>query len=157
MYRNWLVQLLWLAIITPLLVIALRKREKRNIWYVLLYAGFFLIGGLIRVAPGHFESIQFTHTMYNWSVKFYAMVFFDSICSFLVNRTFGNPQDHFGTKIGWGLTAQLKLKIDLFYGLFTVFSGFLIGWLRQRSGSLVLPIAVHNLGDLAISAASWIT
>ena len=100
------------------------------------------------------------------------MVFFVSVCSFLLNRAFGNPQNLFGVKIGWvliiisllfglvhgvDLTAQLKLRIDLFNGLFTVFSGFLMGWLRQRSGSLVLPIAVRNLGDLAISAASWIT
>jgi hypothetical protein len=63
MHRDLLVQLLWLAIITPLVVIALRKRVKRNIWYVLLCAVFFLISGLIRVAPGHSESIRFTRTI----------------------------------------------------------------------------------------------
>jgi len=66
MHRNLLTRLLCLAIITPLVVIALRKREKGNIRYVLLFAAFFLVGGLLRMAPYHFESIRFTHTMYNW-------------------------------------------------------------------------------------------
>lgn len=244
MHRNLLVQLLWLAIITPLVVIALRKRDKRNIRYVLLFAAFFVVGGLIRVAPGHFESIQFTHTMYNWSGKFYAMlfsivfvlfyrkitlaeygvtwrqqpsssmpclllttfmiaggfilglfidsdyrfsmedlffnltmpgfdeeIFFRGIGLALLNRAFGKTRNLFGAKIGWGLiiisllfglvhgvdlTAQLRLRIDLFNGLFTVFTGFIMGWLRERSGSLILPIAVHNLGDTAIIAAKSI-
>ena len=75
MYRGLLSRLLCLVIITPLVVIALRKREKSNIRYVLLFAAFFLIGSLIRGLPFYFESINFSkHAMWNWSGKFYAML-----------------------------------------------------------------------------------
>jgi membrane protease YdiL (CAAX protease family) len=50
----------------------------------------------------------------------------------------------------------MKLKIDLFSVLLTAFAGFLLGWLRERSGSLVLPIAAHNLGNTATRVAELI-
>jgi membrane protease YdiL (CAAX protease family) len=57
----------------------------------------------------------------------------------------------FGLVHGVSLTAQLEWRFDLFEGLFTVFSGFLLGWLRERSGSLLFPIAAHNLGNVALN------
>ena len=75
MYMSLMTQLLRLAIITPFIVFALRKREKRNIRYVLLFAAFFLIGSLIRGLPFCFKSIDFERTMWNWEGKFCAMVF----------------------------------------------------------------------------------
>jgi membrane protease YdiL (CAAX protease family) len=245
MYRSLLNQLLQLAIITPFVVIALRKREKSNIQYVLLFAVFFLIGGLIRGAPFHFEAIQFTkHTMWNWWGKFYVTafsimfvlfyrkiplakygvtwrqlpsswmpciiltafyiasgfiigrltdtgsrftleyllfglsmpgldeeIFYRGIGLALLNQAFGKNQNLFGAKIGWGLiiisilfglvhgvdlTDQSNLKIDLFSVLLTAFAGFLLGWLRERSGSLVLPVVAHNLGNTTTRLAEWI-
>ena len=245
MHRDLLSRLLCLAIIAPFVVIALRKREKGNIRYVVLFAAFFLIGSLIRGAPFYFESIRFPeHAMWNWSGKFYAMmfsimfvlfyrkislaeygltwrqqpssimpclvlttfyivagfiiglltdsgydisieyllfelsmpgldeeIFYRGIGLALLNRAFGKNRGLFGAKVGWGLiiisllfglvhgvglTDQMELKIDLFSVLLTAFAGFLLGWLRQRSGSLVLPIAAHNLGNTVTRVAEWI-
>ncbi|MFB0551990.1 MAG: lysostaphin resistance A-like protein [Phycisphaerae bacterium] len=232
-------RLLHLAIITPLVVIALRKREKGNIQYVLLFAVFFLIGSLIRGAD------FMAWGSWNWEGKFCVMVFsiifvliyrkiplaeygvtwrhqpsslmpclilttfyiaagfiigllttsgygfgmetlffelsmpgldeeifYRGVGLALLNRAFGKNQDLFGAKIGWGLiiisllfglahgvylTDQLRLKVDLFSVSLTVFSGFLLGWLRERSGSLVLPIAAHNLGNTVTRVAEWIS
>ena len=98
-------------------------------------------------------------------------IFYRGIGLALMNRAFGKSRGLFGAKIGWGLiiisvlfglvhgvylTEQMKLKIDLFSGLLTTFSGFLLGWLRERSGSLVLPIAAHNLGNTATRVAECI-
>jgi membrane protease YdiL (CAAX protease family) len=245
MYVSLMTQLLRLAIITPFIVIALRKREKRNIQYVLLFTAFFLVGSLVRGVPFYFKSINFTHTMWNWEGKFCAIVFsmifvliyrkiplaeygltwkphssslkpclilttFYVIAGFIIgllthsgssfsleflffeltmpgldeeiffrgvglallNRAFGKNQDLFGTKIGWGLIIislifglihgvhlndELKLKVDLFSISLTTFSGFLLGWLRVRSGSLVLPIAAHNLGNTVTRLAEWLS
>lgn len=98
-------------------------------------------------------------------------IFYRGIGLALLNRAFGKNQNLFGAKIGWGLiiisllfglshgvdlTEQMRLKIDLFSVFLTAFSGFLLGWLRERSGSLVLPIAAHNLGNTATRVAEWI-
>jgi len=238
MYISLLTRLLHLAIITPLVVLALRKREKRNIQYVLLFAVFFLIGSLIR-------GVAFLGWAWNWEGKFSAMVFsivfvliyrkiplaeygvtwrhqpsslmpclilttfyiaagfiiglltdsgyditteyllfelsmpgldeeifYRGIGLALMNRAFGKNQNLFGAKIGWGLiiisvlfglahgvglTDQLRLEVDFFSVSLTAGAGFLLGWLRERSGSLVLPIAAHNLGNTVTRVAEWIS
>jgi membrane protease YdiL (CAAX protease family) len=245
MYVSMMTQLLHLTIITPFIVFALRRREKSNIQYVLLFAAFFLIGSLIRGLPFYFKSIDFEHTMWNWEGKFLAMVFsiifvlfyrkiplaeygltwrhqpsslmpclilttyyvaagfiiglltysgygfsleylffelsmpgldeeifYRGVGLALLNRAFGKNRDLFGAKIGWGLiiisllfglihgvyfSDGLKLEVDLFSVLLTAISGFLLGWLRERSGSLVLPIAAHNLGNTVTRVAEWIS
>lgn len=244
-YVSLMTQLLRLVIITPFLVIALRKREKRNIQYVLLFAAFFLIGGLIRGVPFYFKSVNFAHTMWNWEGKFCAIVFsimfvliyrkiplaeygvtwkhhpsslmpclilttfyisagfiigllthsgydfsletlffelsmpgldeeifFRGVGLTLLNKAFGKNQNLFGAKIGWGLiiisllfglihgvhlSDGLRLEVDLFSVSLTAFSDFLLGWLRERSGCLVLPIAAHNLGNTVTRLAEWIS
>ena len=98
-------------------------------------------------------------------------IFYRGIGLALLNRAFGKNQNLFGAKIGWGLiiisilfglahgvdlTEQMKLKVDFFSVFLTAVAGFLLGWLRERSGSLVLPIAAHNLGNTATRVAEWI-
>ncbi len=232
-------RLLHLAIITPLVVIALRKREKGNIQYVLLFAVFFLIGSLIRGADfmawgawnweGKFCVIVFsivfalsyrkislaeygvtwrhhpfslmpclvlttfyitagfiigllTYSGYGLSLEYLFFelsmpgldeeIFYRGIGLALLNRAFGKNRNLFGAKIGWGLiiisvlfglahgeglTDQLRLEVDLFSVSLTAVAGFLLGWLRERSGSLVLPIAAHNLGNTVTRVAEWIS
>lgn len=58
-----------MAIITPFVIIVLRRREKHSIQYVLLFAVFFLIGGLIRGAPFHVETIQFAAAVRTVSMR----------------------------------------------------------------------------------------
>jgi membrane protease YdiL (CAAX protease family) len=99
-------------------------------------------------------------------------IFFRGVGLTLLNRAFGKNQDLFGAKIGWGLiiisllfglihgvhlSDELRLKVDIFSVSLTAFSGFLLGWLRERSGSLVLPIAAHNLGNTVTRLAEWIS
>jgi len=98
-------------------------------------------------------------------------LFYRGVGLALLNRAFGKNRYLFGARIGWGLiivsvlfglvhgvglTDQLKLEIDLSGVLLTAGAGFLLGWLRERSGSLVLPIAAHNLGNTATRVAEWI-
>ncbi len=244
MYVSLMTQLLHLTIITPFIVIALRKRKKRNIQYILLFAAFFLIGSLIRGVPFYIKSIDFVHTMWNWGGKFCAMlfsimfviiyrkiplaeygvtwrhhpsslmpclvlttfyvaagfiiglltysgysfsleylffelsmpgldeeIFYRGVGLALLNKAFGKNKDLFGAKIGWGLIVisllfglvhgvhlsdELILRIDLFSVLLTTVSGVLLGWLRERSGSLVLPILAHNLGNTVTRVAEWV-
>ncbi|UCD53388.1 MAG: CPBP family intramembrane metalloprotease [Phycisphaerales bacterium] len=238
MYGTLLTRLLHLATITPLVVIALRRRERRNIQYVLLFALFFLTGSLLRGADflgwgawnweGKFcvavfaivfvllyRKISFaesgvtwrhqpsslrpclvlttfyvaagfgigslTDSGYGFSTEFLFFelsmpgldeeIFYRGVGLALLNRAFGKNRNLFGANVGWGLiiisvlfglvhgvglTEQLKLEIDLFGVLLTAGAGFLLGWLRERSGSLVLPIAAHNLGNTATRVAEWI-
>lgn len=62
------------------------------------------------------------------------------------------------TGIGFGLWHGLSygasgLSFDAMSALFPLIGGLAYGWLRFRSGSLVLPILAHGLGNLAFVVA----
>jgi uncharacterized protein len=76
----------------------------------------------------------------------------------LLDRAFVARRQVFGASFGWG-AAVVTL---VFLALHGVRIGHLTGvlpaallflWLRQRTGSLVLPIVVHNLWNLTVHAA----
>jgi membrane protease YdiL (CAAX protease family) len=76
----------------------------------------------------------------------------------LLDRAFVARRQGFGISLGWG-AAVVTL---VFLALRGVRIGHLTGvlpaallflWLRQRTGSLVMPIAVHNLWNLSVHAA----
>jgi membrane protease YdiL (CAAX protease family) len=76
----------------------------------------------------------------------------------LLDRAFAARKEVFGAPIGWG-GAVVTL---VFLALHGIGPGTLLGvlpaallylWLRARTGSLVMPIAVHNLWNLSVYAA----
>jgi membrane protease YdiL (CAAX protease family) len=76
----------------------------------------------------------------------------------LLDRAFVARKELFGAPIGWG-GALVTL---VFLALHGIGLGTLLGvlpaallylWLRARTGSLVAPIAVHNLWNLSVYAA----
>lgn len=79
----------------------------------------------------------------------------------LFNRAFGTPWKVLGANVGWGWIISSAL-FGIMHGVgfqssqfvfnltpivFTGIGGLILGWLRERTGSLYPAIAVHGLGD----------
>jgi membrane protease YdiL (CAAX protease family) len=80
----------------------------------------------------------------------------------LADRAFAARRDVFGAPIGWGGVVVTLLFVLLHVSVHTSAWGLALGvlpaallylWLRARSGSLLLPILVHNLWNLSVYAA----
>ena len=50
----------------------------------------------------------------------------------------------FGFIHGFEINSNLEIQFTLFPMLIPLLGGFVLAWLISRSGSLVLPIIVHN-------------
>ncbi|MCK4663051.1 MAG: CPBP family intramembrane metalloprotease [Bacteroidales bacterium] len=78
----------------------------------------------------------------------------------LLNNVFGKPVKIIGAKMGWG-TVVTSILFGLWHGigfdnasnfyfnfepiLLTMIAGFILAWLRERTGSLLIPVLFHNL------------
>jgi len=76
----------------------------------------------------------------------------------LLDRAFVARRKWFGASFGWGAAVVTLVFLALHgarIGHLTgvLPAGLLFLWLRQRTGSLVLPIVVHNLWNLSVHAA----
>jgi len=80
----------------------------------------------------------------------------------LANRALVARRDVFGVPIGWGGLLVTLLFVLLHVSPRTSALGLAVGvlpaallylWLRVKSGSLVLPIVVHNVWNLSVYAA----
>jgi membrane protease YdiL (CAAX protease family) len=80
----------------------------------------------------------------------------------LADRIFAVRRDVCGAPIGWGGALVTLLFVLLHASVNTTAFGLALGvlpaavvylWLRARSGSLLLPIVVHNLWNLSVYAA----
>ncbi len=56
----------------------------------------------------------------------------------------------FGLLHGIGFDKSLHLQVSMFTIAMTGFIGFILAWLRARTGSLALPVIVHNLTNLIL-------
>lgn len=79
----------------------------------------------------------------------------------LLNRAFGRPWKVLGASVGWGwiLSSVLfglmhgvgfnhsQFVFSIFPIIFTGIGALMLGWLRERTGSLYPAIVVHSLGD----------
>lgn len=81
-------------------------------------------------------------------------VFFRGYLQTELNRTFGRPLSLWGARIGWGLLVAALLfgLCHVIYGDYTrlrvAFFGLLAGWLRERTGGVVVPAAYHGLANV---------
>lgn len=77
-----------------------------------------------------------------------------------LNSVFGRPWKLFNAYVGWGwiitsvifwavhaFRVDAQLQLSFYWPTLTMqlLVGFILGWLRERSGSLIPPIIVHNL------------
>jgi len=76
----------------------------------------------------------------------------------LLDRAFIARRTLFGVPLGWGAVvvtfvflALHGIRVGTLLGVLPL--GLLVLWLRARTGSLVLPIATHNLWNLSVHAA----
>jgi membrane protease YdiL (CAAX protease family) len=96
-------------------------------------------------------------------------IFFRGYVQSRLNEAFGRPFLLGSVRFGWGLILCSVLfgflhtlnTVDYFHdrftfawgwGLQTFFSGLLFGYLRERSGSIVLPAIVHGVCDIWVIA-----
>jgi membrane protease YdiL (CAAX protease family) len=76
----------------------------------------------------------------------------------LLDRAFTARRTGFGVSFGWGAAVVTLVFMALHGVRFGHLTGVLPAallflWLRQRTGSLVMPILVHNLWNLSVHAA----
>ena len=79
----------------------------------------------------------------------------------LLNRTFGTPWKVLGASVGWGWVIcsvlfgmvhgigfdQSQFQFDIAPIFFTGIGGLIMGWVRERTGSLFSSMALHAIGD----------
>jgi membrane protease YdiL (CAAX protease family) len=87
-----------------------------------------------------------------------------------LNEAFGKPYQFFGVPFGWGgiITALLfglthvgilrwilglSSEVTWAWGLWTIFSGLVFGYVREKSGSILAPALLHGLPQAIASAA----
>ena len=90
-------------------------------------------------------------------------LFFRGLLLLLLHQAFGKGLTVWGAATGWGfwlVTAVFGLlhgvtieggdfQINVFVILSTGFLGFVLTWMRERTGSLVAPILFHNISNVA--------
>jgi len=96
---------------------------------------------------------------------------FRGVFQSLLNEIFGRPWKIAGASFGWGailtlalfgighgflFDRSLHLETSLFGVGFALIPGALLGWLRERTGSVWPGIVVHNLVDGLPVVFSWL-
>jgi membrane protease YdiL (CAAX protease family) len=125
---------------------------------VLLYGGFFAAIALAFPGePGDAETLAFQLSLPGLEEE----IFYRGLLLFALDRAFAGRQRFLGVEWGWGALLSCLL-FGLAHGFSYGAEGFsadpatmvltavpaLLGvWLRLRTGSLLLPILLHNLGN----------
>ncbi len=90
-------------------------------------------------------------------------LFFRGLLLLLLHQAFGKGLNVWGAKTGWGFwlvtvtfgllhgvtidAADIDVDITIILG--TGFMGFVLTWMRERTGSLVVPVLFHNVSNVA--------
>lgn len=125
---------------------------------VLLYAGFFAAIALAFPGePGDAETLAFQLSLPGLEEE----LFYRGLLLFAFDRAFAGRQRFLGVEWGWGALLSCLLfglahgfsygangfSVDPVTLLLTAIPALLGVWLRLRTGSLLLPILLHNLGN----------
>ena len=90
-------------------------------------------------------------------------LFFRGLLLLLLHQAFGKGLNIWGAETGWGfwlVTVTFGLlhgvtidagdiDVDITVTLGTGFMGFILTWMRERTGSLVVPVLFHNVSNVA--------
>jgi hypothetical protein len=132
---------------------------KAAVPVLLLYCGFFLAIALaFPNGPISGEDIAFQLTMPGLEEE----AFYRGLLLFALDRAFTARVRFRGAEWGWGAVLSCLLfgmahafgfadghfSFDALSMALTALPSFIAVWLRLRTGSLVLPIAIHNFGNL---------
>jgi membrane protease YdiL (CAAX protease family) len=88
-------------------------------------------------------------------------IVFRGIILSLFNRAFGTPWKVLGASVGWGWIIssvlfglvhgvgfdQSQFQFSIAPIIFTGIGGLIMGWARERTGSLYPPMVLHSMGD----------
>ena len=90
-------------------------------------------------------------------------LFMRGLLLLLLHQAFGKGLNIFGAETGWGfwlVTVTFGLlhgvtidgwdiDVDISVTIATGFMGFILTWMRERTGSLVVPVLFHNVSNVA--------
>lgn len=125
---------------------------------LMLYCGFFVILALVFPSePAGADEIAFQLTMPGLEEE----LFYRGILLFALDRAFTGRWRFLGVDWGWGALLSCLLfglthafgysdgqfSFDPIYMALTAFPSLIAVWLRLRTGSLLLPILIHNFGN----------
>jgi hypothetical protein len=132
---------------------------KAAVPVLLLYCGFFVAIALaFPNGPISGDDVAFQLTMPGLEEE----VFYRGLLLFALDRAFTGRVRFLGVEWGWGAVLSCLLfglahafgysdghfSFDALTMALTALPSFIAVWLRLRTGSLVLPIAIHNFGNL---------
>ena len=92
-------------------------------------------------------------------------LFMRGLLLILLHQAFGKGLNIFGAETGWGLWLVVlifallhgvsyesgALQINFGAIVSTGFVGFILTWMRERTGSLLIPIVFHNVFNVAMA------
>lgn len=81
----------------------------------------------------------------------------------MLHQAFGKGLTVWGADTGWGFWLVVAvfgllhgvtvesgdIQVDIWVIVSTGFIGFVVTWMRERTGSLVAPILYHNISNVA--------
>lgn len=163
-YRRWDGAVALVVIkIALLFVLAFLLRKK------LTAGNFGILGAFIVFIPGIFSgaSIAFGKAISTFIFYFLFLgpgeeILFRGYIQSRLNRAFGRPYRFFGVKWGMGLIIASFMfglmhvlnvgslinghwEFEPWWGVGTVFSGLVLGFVREKTGSIVAPAILHGL------------
>ena len=128
----------------------------------LLGAGVLLMPSLTSPAGASAGKAVALFLTYAFFVGFGEEIIYRGYMQSRLNEVFGKPYRFFGVAFGWGaiVTAVLfglthvgilswilgrSTQITLAWGFWTIFSGLVFGFVREKSGSILAPALLHGL------------
>ena len=124
----------------------------------LLYCGFFLVIALVFPSgPASAEEVGFQLTMPGFEEE----LFYRGVLLLALDQAFRGRIRFLGVDWGWGAVLSCfafglahalgfsngAISFDPMIMALTALPSFIAVWLRYRSGSLVLPVLLHNFGN----------
>lgn len=131
---------------------------KAAVPVLLLYCGFFAAMAVAFPSdPGSGEDVAFQLTMPGLAEE----AFYRGLLLFALDRAFAGRLRLLGVEWGWGAVlscllfglahafgfADGQFTFDPLYMALTALPAFIGVWLRLRTGSLLLPVVMHNFGN----------
>lgn len=125
---------------------------------LVVYCAFFVLIALAFPSdPASADEIAFQLTMPGLEEE----LFYRGILLFAFDRTFAGRRRVLGVDWGWGAVLSClmfglthafgysggQFSFDPIYMALTAFPAFIAVWLRLRTGSLLLPVLIHNFGN----------
>ena len=156
------------------LALGWQPAPRERVWPALAAAGalamLFPLYGLFAAGfrmPSDAETLLFEMTLPGLAEE----MVFRGVFQSLLNQVFGRPWKLLGAQVGWGyiittalftlghgifVDKSLHLQTSLFAMLPALYAGLILGWMRERAGSIWPGVVVHNATNTAIVVGSML-